>query len=238
MNSSTNKIDLISLPRDLYYKGSKINLVYKTYGPEIFIKEIKEITGLDISNYIIIDMFAFIDVVNILGGIDIELKNDLIDPTYKIKDNGRWSTLYYKKGKYHLGGIETLRLARSRHYSSDFGRAERQQQIIVSLINKFKEFDIKEAGKLYDLIKVLIHYVDTDLTPFDIVNLFKNYKDSELAGKTILNTDNVLYNTYSNMIYLKDKEVADNFYRGEWILLPIRDDWNVIRWYIRTLIEK
>ncbi len=60
------------------------------------------LSGLEINEYIIVDMFAFIDVINILDGIDVELSEDLVDPTYKVRNNGKWSTLYYKKGIHHV----------------------------------------------------------------------------------------------------------------------------------------
>ena len=184
-------------------------------------------------------MYAFIDLINILGGIDIYLESDLIDPTYMVRDNGEWSTLYYKKGTHHLNGIESLRIARSRHTSSDFGRTSRQQLVIQGIKDKMSGLDISDLGTFLKLFQTLENYLDTNFSAMEMLGLFMKYKDTEVNRKQGLSTFNVLYNTYTNIYKLKDKskQYEDDFYRGYWILLPRKDDWNVIKWYIRSLIE-
>ena len=232
-------MSLISLPRDLFYRGKKINDIYRTFGPEQMMADLSEITGLDIEKYVVIDMYAFIDAVDIIGGVDITLPEDLIDPTMKIRDNGKWSTLYYPAGDYHFSGLEALRVTRSRHYSSDFGRTERQQQILTGILEKIQSFNITDTGRIYELVLAMLEYVDTNLNAFEIVELLFRHRNSSLGSKTVLNTQNVLYHTYSNLYYLgkKAEDVDDSFNRGAWILLPAGNDWNVIRWFIRGIVE-
>ena len=233
------KITLIAIPRDLYYQENKINDYYRTFGGEKFIEVLSEITGLRIDGYIAVDMYAFIDLINILGGIDITLESDLIDPTYMVRDNGEWSTLYYTKGTHHLNGIESLRIARSRHTSSDFGRTTRQQLVIQGIKDKMSLLDITDLGTILELFRTLEKYLDTNFSSMEMLSLFTKYKDSNLNRKQGLSTFNVLYNTYTNIYKLEDKskQYEEDFYRGYWILLPRKNDWNVIKWYIRSLIE-
>ena len=202
-------------------------------------KDISEITGLNIEKYAVIDMYAFIRAVDILGGIDITLHEDIIDPTYKVKDDGRWSTLYYPKGTYHFNGLEALRIARARHYSSDFGRAEKQQQILSSLKEKAGALNFGNMGKIFELIGTLLTYLDTNLTAFEIADLLRKYSNANISSQIILDTSNVLYHTYSNLYYLGKEadEVDENFYKGAWILLPQENDWNVIRWFVRKIVK-
>ena len=236
----SGKVTLIAVPRDLYYQENKINAYYRTYGGEKFIEVLSDITGLSIEGYIAVDMYAFIDLINILGGIDITLEGDLIDPTYMVRDNGEWSTLYYKKGTHHLNGIESLRIARSRHTSSDFGRTSRQQLVIKGIKDKMSALDITDLGTILELFRTLENYLDTNLSSMEMLSLFIKYKDSDLNRKQGLSTFNVLYNTYTNIYKLEDKskQYEEGFYRGYWILLPQKNDWNVIKWYIRSLIEE
>ena len=154
LNSITGKGTIITVPRDLYYKGRKINSIYPTFGPAQMLNTLSEITGIPVKRYVFIDMFAFADVVDIIGGIDIELREPLIDPTYRVKENGVWSTLHYEAGKVHLGGVEALRVARSRHTSSDFGRAERQIMLLMSLKEKILQLNAGDAGSLLNLLKL------------------------------------------------------------------------------------
>ena len=202
-------------------------------------KDISEITSLNIEKYAVIDMYAFIEAVDILDGIDITLHEDLIDPTMRVKDNGREGTLYYKKGTHHLNGLEALRIARARHYSSDFGRSEKQQQILSALKEKAGELNIGNMGKIYDLIITLLRYLDTNLTTLEIADLLRKYADAAISSQIVLDTSNVLYHTYSNLYYLDKEadEVDENFYKGAWILLPQENDWNIIRWFVRRIVK-
>lgn len=238
-NSTTGRISLISVPRDLFYRGRKINSLYRIFGPKRLVETLSDLTGLSIEHYVVIDMYAFIDVINILGGIEVRLDKPLIDPTYRIKENGIWGTLYYEEGTHHLDGIASLRVARSRHYSSDFGRAERQQKIIWAIKEKFQELSVVNVGKLYDLIKVLFDYVETNLTPFEAISLYKNFGTLGGQSSHVLNTDNILYDTYSNVYHLEDPSIAEKegYDKGAWILLPRENNWDLIPWYIGTILD-
>ncbi len=240
LNKSKNRILLFSIPRDLYYKNRKINDYYRTYGGGKFSEIVSDITGLKIAGYIGIDMYAFIDVINILGGIDVDLKSDLTDPTYKVRDSGIWTTLHYSKGFHHFNGIEALRIARSRHTSSDFGRSDRQQLILQGVKDKLNNLNLTDMNKVYSIFKTIDEYLDTNLSPMEMISLFLTYRNAELEKKDGLSTFNVLYNTYSNIYALKDKskQYDSGFYRGAWILLPKDNNWNVIKWYINKILKE
>ncbi len=238
-DAASGKTTLVAIPRDLYYQGRKINDYYRSFGGSRFIEILSDITGLSISGYIAVDMYAFIDLINILGGIDVYLKSNLIDPTYRVRDNGKWSTLYYEKGIHHLNGIEALRITRSRHTSSDFGRTSRQQLVLQGIKDKMTELDIGDLGTVLKLFQTLDKYMETNFSPVEMLGLFMKYRNTELIKKQGLSIFNVLYNTYTNIYKLEDKskQYDEGFYRGYWILLPKNNDWNVIKWYIRTLIS-
>mgnify|MGYP006276757673 CR=1 FL=1 len=240
VNHEGRTVQLVSVPRDLYYRGRKINVLYPNYGGPRFAEELSQITGLNIAGYVAVDMYAFIDVVNILGGIEVTLREPLIDPTYRTKDNGRWSTLYYPAGTHHLSGIEALRLARSRHTSSDFGRAERQQAILSSLKEKFSRVGEQGLGTIYELVGSLLRYVESDLSSYELARLLHEARSYQITDQLVLNTDNILYHTYSNLYYSgkSKEEVDEDFYLGAWILLPKEDDWNALRWYIRRALSE
>ncbi|MFW5811380.1 MAG: LCP family protein [Alkalispirochaetaceae bacterium] len=238
VNHRDEAIQLISVPRDLYYRGRKVNVLYPSFGGNRFAEELSEITGLEVDGYVAIDMYAFIDAVNIVGGVEVTLEEPLVDPTYRTKDDGRWSTLFYPTGTHNLSGIEALRLARSRHTSSDFGRAERQQTILASLKEKLSSLSARDVGTVYELVRSLLRYVDTNLSSYDLARLVQNSRSYEITEQVVLNTDNILYHTYSNLYYSGKSadEVDEDFYLGAWILLPREDDWNAIRWYIREVL--
>ena len=102
VNNAKKQITLVSVPRDLWVNAKKINSFYYFYGMSGFIKELEKILGVKIKNYILIDMDAFPEVVDKVGGIDYTFTAPLIDPTYRTVDNGVEGTLYFPKGTTHL----------------------------------------------------------------------------------------------------------------------------------------
>ena len=232
--SEDDGIRLISIPRDIYYKQRKISSYYRLYGIDKLRSVIEELTGVRFDGHITVDMYAFIDVVNILGGIDVQLKQALIDPTYKIREHGEWKTLFFEAGEHHLNGIEALRIARSRHTSDDFERSYRQQLVIKALFAKMNSLHAGKLQEVYKLFKVLYQYVDTDFSTYDLAQFFLKYNSAELVPKKSLSTDNILYTTYSNYYLsgLTEEEVDEDFYKGAWILLPKENDWGLIPRYV------
>ncbi len=236
---SRASIKLISVPRDLFYRGRRLNIVYPTYGPERFARELTEITGLAIDHFVAVDMYAFIEVVNILGGVEVELEEDLIDPSYRTRDDGEWGTLYYPRGTHQLSGVEALRVARSRATTDDFDRASRQQRVVSAVFEKLSKLQLQDLGTLHELIGMLTRYVDTDLSPIQTIRYIQRFAGFEIGVRKVLDTSNVLYHTYSNLYYSQQSadEVDDDFDRGAWILLPVGDDWSNVRRYVEQVLN-
>jgi len=193
-----------------------------------------------IDNYLIIDMYAFIDVINILGGITVTLDEDLIDPTYRVRNDGIWQSLYYSKGKHTLNGIEALRVARARHYTPVLSRNKRQQQIIIGIWEKASQLSFDNASKIYQLFRTLMNYIETDYTLIKLVEDYVLYKEFSIIQHTGLNVDNILYETYSNVYLLENQEIAEkpDFNKGAWILLPRNNEWSLIKEFISSTIKE
>ncbi len=232
---SGENIALLSVPRDIYYQERKLASYYRVYGPEELRRVISEITGVRIDGYISVDMYAFIEVVDILGGIEVTLEEALVDPTYRIKEDGKWSTLHYSEGSHKLNGIEALRVARSRHTSDDFDRGKRQHLILAALKEKLNSLHAGDISKLKDIFEALLNYIHTNYSLMEAVQLFSSYHDVPIASLEGLSSENVLYVTYSNLHRLGKEmdEVDEDFPKGAWILLPEEDDWRAIEWFVQ-----
>ena len=248
---------MISIPRDLCYRDMKINYISLKYGMGRLLNGISWITGMRVKRYLAIDMFAFIKVIDILGGIDVTLESDLVDPTYKTKDFGRWSYLSYRKGTHHLNGVQALRVVRSRNYTSDFNRAQRQQRVVKALNDKLKSLSIVDMKRVYHLLQTLLQYVDTNLSPLELLAIFSRLKNYRVDFQNILDKTNVLRSSYyyvwlrnrhgyssgalpeetrtgTSPSGMTDTSIRENSKLGPYILIPRNDDWNLIRWYIRV----
>ena len=237
IDEQEKSIELVSIPRDLYIDGKKINSLYLEGGMPLLVEQVEEITGMQIQDYVMIDMYAFIDVVDYLGGIEVTLDEPLIDPTYKTFDEGEWGTLYYEAGAHHLSGVQALRIARSRHYSSDFDRAKRQHKILYALREKGKNLSIKDAGKLLQIAVTLLNKTDTDISPKEGLNYFLKYKNYSLEGQNVLSSGNVLTSSYSNVYNGSVPANCSDCFKGAYILTPKNDDWRLVRSYIYNILR-
>ncbi len=229
------EVRLLSVPRDLYYRYRKLNTHYRTYGIGRLQTILEEMTGVRFNGYISVDMYAFIDIVDLLDGIDIVLDAPLRDPTYRVRDRGEWSTLSYPAGRHHLSGVEALRVVRSRHTSDDFDRSYRQQLVIRALWDRLNQMHTGKVKEVYDIFTVLSEYVDTNLSSYELAQYFLQYRDAGIEPRKSISTDNVLYTTYSNFYLsgLEPDDVDEDFDKGAWILLPLEDDWSIIPRYVQ-----
>lgn len=208
------------------------------------------ISGYHIDKYILIDMYAFIDVVNMIGGIDVHLDEMVIDPTYKTYDGGKWGTMYYRIGDHHLSGKQALRLARSRYTSSDFARSERQHMILASIQNKFKEFGLGDGASLKILAKQILAQTEADINLAEAISYYFRYRNLQIDGGHVISTGNVLNAKFTGDEAIKEagcpapEEASEEFKkkcsemsRGQYILIPRDDNWNTVKWYFRQIIK-
>jgi LCP family protein required for cell wall assembly len=241
-NSNSHEIKMISIPRDLWFKNRKLNSVYRYYGIDALADTVSELTGLTINKYMAIDMYAFIDVINIMGGIDVVLDEALVDPTYHIKENGQWTTLNYPAGPQHLDGLGALRVARSRHSTNDYSRSRRQQLIIGAIFDKLSPLGISDIDKLAEFVQAGLKYTETNITAGSLVMDLMKYKNSKIDSNNVIDATNVLYESYSNLYRLSPQEQAaaledDDYYLGAWIVLPKEGNYNLIKWRIQEIIN-
>jgi LCP family protein required for cell wall assembly len=248
IDEETRKIRMISIPRDLYYEGRKINSFPYFYGMPELKRVLSDITGYELDKYILIDMYAFIDVIDLVGGVDIHLDDAVIDPTYRTVDDGVVGTLHYEPGDYHLGGVEALRLARTRHTSSDFARAERQQLILEALQNKARNFGFGDADTIYEIAKTVLSKTETDIGIDEAIVYYFKYQGYEIESNAVMSSGNVLYVPPYTTVENCNEMIAAAAAAGAqkpgcendnhaYTLLPRNDNWNVVKWFFKENFE-
>lgn len=157
INENNKNISVTALPRDLLVKipnskfETRINALYSiSSNPETLKEKVKEITGITPHYYVIIDLATIEKIINTLGGIDIDVKNDIYDPKFPTVSRG-YETFSIFAGINHLDGETAIKYIRSRHQSrGDFGRIERQQQVMEVLREKIISLNL-----LSDFSKIL-----------------------------------------------------------------------------------
>lgn len=198
---------LLSVPRDLYVKvpgnGSmKINTVYPTYkqnaladgksadeaeqiGIDATERTMEEVLGIPIHYYVMVDFEAFRKAIDTVGGITIDVKEELYDTNVAWENN--WNPLIAPVGVQDFDGKRALLYARSRYGSArgDFDRAERQRQILVALRDKV--FSIGTFGnpvKITQLMDAFGSHVHTNLSIDDVMRLYSLAQDIDGSKTT------------------------------------------------------
>lgn len=177
-NPDENNVTLFSLPRDLYVKSPvtngywRINAIFQQYYNRTqsveesalgFASKVGEMLGLDIPYYATVDFQTFKEIVDSLWWVDVYVDKTINDPSYPADDMINYSPFYIEAGEQHLDGATALKYARSRHTTSDFDRALRQQKLIIAIKDKMLEswLSVSTANELYDQYK---KYVQTNIS--------------------------------------------------------------------------
>ena len=146
VNPQTGSAGMLSIPRDMAVRDPmtgetvKANTIYglgevRGYpggGPEYMSQTLSEVTGYPIDYHVTINFDGFKQIIDLVNGIDIDVPRDIIDKEYPTEDYGT-EELFIPKGLQHMDGALALKYARTRHADSDYGRAARQQQVILAI---------------------------------------------------------------------------------------------------------
>ena len=196
VDPTTGKSAAFSVPRDVVdfplpergTFGSKINGLYQylqartNRGAANMKKAFGRAFDLEIDNYVFIGFAGVAKLVGAVGGVDIRLAKPYYDPYYWVNSRKRGWGL--PAGKSHLSAANALIFARSRKGDSDFGRARRQQLLVMAAFSKVRKRGLNDLPKL---IKAARDTVRTDLPLERATDLFKLYKtvDLDKAKKTV-----------------------------------------------------
>lgn len=171
INRRAQTASMISVPRDLYVylpdRGmDRINAAFARGGPDLLKSTILYNFGVPIHYYARIDFDGFIQVVDIIGGIEMPVSCEftdwrLIEPGLDIHDPDNWAPYTLHPGIHAMDGEMALWYARSRLMSSDFDRGRRQQQLLRAILNKGVDINIiGQAPSLYETYRSM---VETDM---------------------------------------------------------------------------
>lgn len=150
INPITKRIKLISIPRDTYVTISdhgkdKINHAYAYGGEELSIKTINNNFGLGISEYVTIDFSGLVNVIDTVGGVNIN-----ITEAEKAFINRGSKTKISTSGNVLLNGEQALIHSRNRTVGNDFERAARQRIVLEALIQKIGSMEVSQMLSLSD----------------------------------------------------------------------------------------
>lgn len=241
----TQKVSLLSLPRDLWIneQGSKINALYSTGNIELLKSVLEQKLGTPIHYYAVIDFRGFEKAVDAVGGIELYVERGFDDYTYPRPGyenatwNERWQHVGFTAGWQTMDGKTALTYARSRHAlgpeGSDFARAKRQQKVILAAKDKILASEtLFSLDKLRNLYLTMEDEVQTDIGLGELPLFYQIAKKIGEGGPGV--ETYVLQaggDSSGNLLYNPDP--AD--YGGAYVLVP-QTGWQEIRDFVQQTI--
>ncbi len=192
INKRDNTIRLVSIMRDslvpIEKNGSttfgKINSAYASGGPTLAVKTLNTLYGLDIKDYATVNFYGMADIIDALGGIEVEITKDELTAKLGINAMINEQCIYLnlnpndyfvkKTGVQKLNGIQAVAYARIRHAknsfgnNNDFGRTERQRLVMKLLLEKALSTN---PLKYPSVINKLAPYIKTSLSNSEMMSL-------------------------------------------------------------------
>ncbi len=181
IDPSAKTVGMLSIPRDFFlnvpgYGMHKLDEAYSLGGVALSCLTIEQDFGIPLGYYAWVGLDGFINVINTMGGIDVDVTHTIVDDNYPDDINNNsdpyaLQRLYLAPGPQHLNGQQALEYVRSRHADlvGDFGRSARQQQVLIALKSKLDNPAI--FGKLSTIANELKGSVKTDMQLSDVLQV-------------------------------------------------------------------
>ena len=231
INNDTKKVKLVSVYRDTYLclgedeDGNNsyglANSPYCTGGAKKMINMLNKNLDMNISDFVTVNFQAVAETVELLGGIDVEMKkeevihlNNYCVETSEVTGMD-YTPLKEIEGVHHLNGVQAVAYARIRKTSgNDFRRAARQREVIYKIVEKAKNSSIATLNTVLDKIFPMIY---TSLTEKEILSMGMDMLSYDIEDQTGFPFDHLYGDTV--------KEAMD----GVDCVLPITLESNVIK---------
>lgn len=188
INNETHDITMTSILRDCYIYipevgGDRINAAYAYGGPELLIETIEQNFNIKINKYMQTNFFAFVDIVDALGGIEMTITDDeakVMNETYityinKMLGRPKEEGLLQGGGNLKLNGVQALAYVRVRYLGNgDFDRSERQRKALMAVYEKIQS---SSALQINSLLTTFLPQIQTDMTESECLSLLLNLAD-------------------------------------------------------------
>ena len=169
INTKTGEVKLSSIVRDLYVHipymklQNRINAANAFGGPNMAIKCVNEALGLNISRYASINFNGFKDLVDLLGGVELEITAGEANQINLYTQGG------VKEGLAMLNGAQALEYCRIRNLDNNFGRNERQRKFLEAVVKKV--LSENSMDQLMELVEAGMSMVTTNMTTSDLFTI-------------------------------------------------------------------
>ncbi len=252
--TDTNTLVSVSIPRDLWISAlkTKVNALYyygeqekNGNGPAYTTSHLSEIIGQPIDYYLVFNFESLKQLIDILGGIEVEVERSFIDSRYPLphpelitikKDDDYYEEISFTKGLQVMNGETALKFVRSRNSQdeiegTDMARSQRQQKVIQAIFAKVIDpAIIRNPDRLGLLYRFYAKQIKTDLTPATAMSLawlveFGSNSEFELASVKIPTNEK----TEGDEILVHPPITK----YGQWVIEPSGGDYARLKTFFR-----
>lgn len=203
------KVKLTSVARDSYvpvegYGYTKITHAYAYGGYQLAVKTLNQNFNMDIMDYVTIDFRGLASIIDAIGGVDLNITSEERDEINRIlymtaTDDPSLGLNPYEHllsddqyGDVHMDGYQAVSYARIRYLDSDFGRMDRQQNVMQAMFNQVMAVSKTEYPKM---VKTLAGYCETSMNIGDILPLVQLVLSNFTIERLSLPSDSIGYST-------------------------------------------
>ncbi|PKO23024.1 MAG: hypothetical protein CVU38_06235 [Chloroflexi bacterium HGW-Chloroflexi-1] len=199
IDHAQTRVGIVNIPRDLYveipgYGQGRINQAdyygvstkYPGGGPALLRRVMTATLGIPSQHYVRVKMEGLVELVDALGGVTVTLDCPLYERTPDDSSPNGVTDWELPAGDSLLDGVTAKKFATYRYVTSDFGRAQRQQQLIWAIRNRALQLDV--IPRIPKLWKALAHTFTTDLNVLDVVKLARlgiGLRPENVHGRTL-----------------------------------------------------
>lgn len=218
INEKTDEVKMITLLRDMLvpiegYDWNRINAAYRLEGAGLTVNTVNEAFGLDIQEFIVIDFNGVIDLIDYIGGVDVNLTQAEID--YYLETFPAVFPDKMTAGKVHLNSLQALMHIRNRALGTDFERTRRQKDVMIAIMNKIiRDQSVTEMNSTLNFFLTLIR---------------TNIPATDFASVCLSLASGMNSNMQSTRVPLNNNEYVWAMYKGMLIYKPAMKDANGVR---------
>jgi LCP family protein required for cell wall assembly len=191
INKKTKSLIATSILRDIYLSipgvgNNRVNAAYAYGGADLLLDTLEQNLKIHVDRYASIDFYSFMEVIDALDGITLEVTqeeipiiNKYITSLNKLTGQQEEDGLLTEPGILSLNGKQALGYARNRYIGMDFERTARQRRVLEKVFEKVKKSNLIELNRL---LNIILPQVTTNLTQGEIFSLllklpdYKNYE--------------------------------------------------------------
>ena len=216
VNLDKSLVKMTSVMRDTWvsipgHSSNKINAANVFGGPELAMEVINDNFGTEIEDYILVNMYDLVDIIDMVGGVDVEVTsaerkyvNSYAENYLKDISSYSGETSLNETGMVHLNGLLATAYCRIRYTNSDYVRVMRQQEVLLSVARQVQDMDVND---LMAIVDTLTEKISTNLEPEEL-------KELSTAG-LVMEIDDVEQNRIP-----VDGTFKSGTFDGTWMIKP------------------